>query len=897
MTVIDFALTRLRALMAQRGLEPARCLVLLPYAQLLPVWADAWACAVPDGFAPRFATTLGWARECGAPPPEDNDFRGDASLDALSARTLLAQVPSGPAGLGDLQRDALVRPLVEAASQLAPVLAAVAPAQRAAWLAHMREALAGGFAAPGLRAEAIIAQLALAWVGASRHSTDVLWTEALQRPDAPQQVLVVPGLLPDALTTALLAHWGAERAAALPHAEDAADTLPHTQADAAPDTAPNVAPDLAPGTAPKITIRVHRASDVEDEAQRTAACVLHHLQPQQSGVASGAPVALVAVDRSLTRRVRALLDAQGVSVRDETGWRLSTTRAAAHLLAALQAAAPNAGPNAVLDWLKNCPAVPTDQVTQLEQALRRTGARRWSAHGQGDLAAAVWADAQRATLQGRHRAANWLALLTSHLQHSGQWSVLQADAAGQAVLATLHLLPAQQARLAELPQGRERLSLADFSAWCQQALEAASFVPPAGAQARVVVLPLAQLAQRPFAAVVMAGCDEQQLSTQPELPGIWTPAQRELLGLPTAARTALALRLAWNDLLARAHTTPAGTPIDLLWRELGAEGAQQLASPLLQAWELAHSQRLHLQRQDLPPWLAGELRQSRRLTPQPVTPPQAVAPQRVPRALSASSYGDLRHCPYRFFALRMLRLRADEELERPTDKRDYGIWLHAVLKGFHEGCATHNWPPAEWPQRLDAQAATERAAAGLDEAEFLPFAAAWPQVRDGYLAWWDAHQRQHHTHFQAAEVACDAPCGPVQLIGTLDRIDQGPSQPGPDGQAHPVRWVLDYKTEAVGTTRQRVADALEDTQMACYAALLGDDTVRAAYVNVGEADGTQLFEQTDIVAARDALIEGVLADVAALRGGAALRALGEGSACDTCDARGLCRKDFWDASA
>ncbi|MBK9236937.1 MAG: hypothetical protein IPO19_13330 [Rhodoferax sp.] len=41
----------------------------------------------------------------------------------------------------------------------------------------------------------------------------------------------------------------------------------------------------------------------------------------------GAPVALVALDRALTRRVRAMLEGGNLRLRDENGWKLSTTRA------------------------------------------------------------------------------------------------------------------------------------------------------------------------------------------------------------------------------------------------------------------------------------------------------------------------------------------------------------------------------------------------------------------------------------------------------------------------------------------------------------------------------------------------------------------------------------------
>jgi ATP-dependent helicase/nuclease subunit B len=78
---------------------------------------------------------------------------------------------------------------------------------------------------------------------------------------------------------------------------------------------------------------------------------------------------------------------------------------------------------------------------------------------------------------------------------------------------------------------------------------------------------------------------------------------------------------------------------------------------------------------------------------------------------------------------------------------------------------------------------------------------------------------------------------------------------------------------------------------------LPHDSLRAAYLNVNDRDGTKMYEPADIVATRDTLIEGILDDMQRIAGGATLAALGEGAACDYCAARGLCRKDFWELSA
>jgi ATP-dependent helicase/nuclease subunit B len=254
------------------------------------------------------------------------------------------------------------------------------------------------------------------------------------------------------------------------------------------------------------------------------------------------------------------------------------------------------------------------------------------------------------------------------------------------------------------------------------------------------------------------------------------------------------------------------------------------------------------------------------------------------RNLSASAYDDLRQCPYRFFALRQLGLKTVDELESEVDKRDFGLWLHAVLNHFH--LALLQQPTRDVNARaamLDASAQATVQSMALPEGEFLPFMAAWPAVRKGYLQWLATHEAQGAV-FSTGETAHTQPLGQVKLVGRIDRID---SLPNGD------LMVLDYKTEPGAKTKARVKDPLEDTQIAFYAALLPNDILRGGYINVGERDGTSLSEQKQLVEARDALLEGIQTDMQRIRDGATLPALGEGTACDFCQARGLCRKDFW----
>lgn len=819
----------IQELMARHGAHPSRTVVLVPYAQLMPVARRHWAAAVPDGFAPRFETTMNWAGKTGFVAGND-DISFDMGRDLLTARAWLHK-----AGLG-VRADLLAGRLVEAAWQLAGLAAAVGPAERQAWASGARTAAALGADAPMLALEAAVGRIAVEWAAASTYATD-----ALLRPDIAREVdlfVVIEGLQADPIARSLANILGGKAASLLLGSD-----------------------------APTGSITLHEAADPSHEAEMAASCVVRH-------VAAGCvPVALAAIDRVLTRRVRAMVAARGIGVRDETGWKLSTTRAAAHVMGALRACAWNAGSDAVLDWLKNAPAVAPTTASALERRVRREGLREWRSVSalQAD-GAARWqalvkqADAWREPLQRTRPLPLWLQALRELLQACGHWPRLGLDPAGARVLETLGLHEDMQAQWELLPQAAQRFSLADFSAWAGEALEAATFKPENPDTELVMILPFNQLLGRDVAAVVLAGCDEVRLAPSPEPAGPWTAAQRALLGLPLREALEQERRSGWRSALQAAHC-------DVLWRASDDSGEPVLASSLVRSLQLQA-------RADF----ADDPRAERAVPAQPVSKPQAAGALLPLAQLSASAYEDLRRCPYRFFALRQLGLQEAAEIDTELDKRDFGNWLHKVLGTFHDALRASPQPHGAGRARLlDITADEVTRSQGLEEGEFLPFAAAWPQVRDGYLTWLARHEASGAV-FENAESEHEIQLGPVKLVGRIDRIDRMP-----DGSV----MVMDYKTEAQTRTRERVKMPGEDTQLPFYAALLDSGDLRAAYVNVGERGETKDFEQMAIVEARQLLAEGILDDLGRIAGGAPMPALGEGAACEFCAARGLCRRDWW----
>ena len=293
-------------------------------------------------------------------------------------------------------------------------------------------------------------------------------------------------------------------------------------------------------------------------------------------------MALAATDRALIRRVLAHLDSQGVLVRDESGWILSTTRSAARLMAALEAAAWNASSNAVLDWLKHTPALPPADVNRLEQWLRRNVVPQWSAAAARDFSAQPALARTVATVGWRdapaHRTAP--AAVAVGVALGAGASRPMAGPAGR---------PCGHARAGGAAPARRPASgtgglgrqcwpphdAGEFTRWVKDVLEAGRYVAAQSAEAPVVVLPMPQLLGRPFAAAVLPGSDEKRLQPAPE-PRATGPKPSARPGACPHARR-------WRPPSAPPGPTPCAPVVDVLWRTSDEGGEPLLASALVLA--------------------------------------------------------------------------------------------------------------------------------------------------------------------------------------------------------------------------------------------------------------------------------------------------------------------------
>jgi ATP-dependent helicase/nuclease subunit B len=279
--------------------------------------------------------------------------------------------------------------------------------------------------------------------------------------------------------------------------------------------------------------------------------------------------------------------------------------------------------------------------------------------------------------------------------------------------------------------------------------------------------------------------------------------------------------------------------------------------------------------------------EARRLTSAPPSMPAPSAPQLLPRKLSASGYNSLVACPYQFFATRMLGLNGLDELSDMPEKRDYGDWLHEILKRYHEALRDHRIEMAD-RQSLLLQISEDIFHGTLAQsAAALGYYARWQKVIPAYLEW--ANQREADGwKFVLGEQRFEKNLywdeGQIMLHGCVDRIDENEA-----GE----RAVLDYKTRSTQALRDKLKEG-EDHQLAFYG-LLSDLPVTAGHLvaleltkdKTGDAAAADYAEWQRLLEAQ------IVANIGAIVQGATLPASGIERVCVYCEVRGLCRKGAW----
>ncbi len=633
-------------------------------------------------------------------------------------------------------------------------------------------------------------------------------------------------------------------------------------------------------------------------------------------------IALVVQDRLVARRVRALLERAQVQVQDESGWTFATLSVSTVLMGWLETLQNDFYYQDVLDLLKS-PLLFADESSDsrkhaaflFEKMVRKQGVvsgldKFIEASRDADLTRALVRLRQGAVMlpKGRSTISQWLIALRNSLEILGVLAAWTEDAAGQQLLQLLG-----QWR-EELQNDTSRFSFSEAKRWLSQQLDLNTF-RDMSVESPVVFTHLAATRWRSFDAVLLLGCDAKHLPA-PSSSMWFNDAVRAALGLPLSTIQQDAAR---DDLLG---LLALNNEVLVTW-QAHKDGEPNMLSPHFEMLRALHGLAFgdDLAAHELAEILHhAQVRNDEFVLPTPaVMPTPAVAAQLLPQRISPSGYNSLVACPYQFYARHVLRLNDLDEVREEIDKRDYGTWVHAVLQRFHN----------EYPLLLNADLAQLQLE--LQRISFEVFADAlahdylavawllrWQKMLPSYLAW-QVEREQAGWRYTAAEESFDFPVlENLILRGRIDRVDSN---------AAGVVAVLDYKTQTATVLKNKLKDAGEDVQLACYA------TVRkahaAAFVSLeGEvADvapppllpplrgkGGMGVEQmsgdvftptltlplqgggdssVDIRELAGLNMERLQTVFTQLRSGAALPANGV-AACAYCEMRGLCRQGSWE---
>ncbi|MFM8153696.1 MAG: PD-(D/E)XK nuclease family protein, partial [Polynucleobacter victoriensis] len=431
---------------------------------------------------------------------------------------------------------------------------------------------------------------------------------------------------------------------------------------------------------------VYKASGFEDAAWQGAGAIQDLLHEGHQHIA------LIAQDRLVARRIRALLArfGKGLSVHDETGWKLSTTRAAASVMSWIDVLRQANGPTSIelMDFLKN-PYInwstwglsdeqASDYLSHLEKRLIQADVRAsWGGILLALPSQDVEVDAVSTLIKklqelshkwqmSERACSEWLEFLESDLKELGMFDALTKDVAGQQLLQSLQ--PMQLLKEYSLKQS-EWLSL------LSSMFEDASYIESnPRAKASVTILPLSATRLRRFNAWVMVGCDDGQLPSVSDSPMFLSGELKKILGCKTQTMEFEQQAMDLSQLMmSHSHWR-------MVWQSNGSAGEPKQPSPWLQRLYINHADLLK-QCIDVK---ATAYKPVTVVQPAPLLPTDYVKPA----SISPSAYRALRECPYRYYVTRLLGLREQNTLDVEVDLSLVGQTLHAALRDFYHGLKT-----------------------------------------------------------------------------------------------------------------------------------------------------------------------------------------------------------------
>ena len=660
-------------------------------------------------------------------------------------------------------------------------------------------------------------------------------------------------------------------------------------------------------TSSDIAIEYYAAHDVEDEAGAALVALKRWLADGKRNIA------VVALDRQAARRLRALAERDQILMSDEIGWPYSTTVSATAIMRWLEARRDGFYFETLIDLVKS-PFIFADlnhiwgreriKTTALviERAIRRAGVvagllrvreavLRYasadplqglipSAHDAVQLLDRLIA-ADRNFTQARRSAAEWMDALQESLRALGIEQGLMQDVAGAGLLGHLHT-----ARN-EIVTSQIKLSSSEWLDWLRTLIEEARF-RDASIESPIVMTSLDATRYRHFDAVLLIGAADANLPGKPVTTGIFNQSVRHTLGLRTIQDD---MQHITHDLVGLLNRSDACW---ISWQRQTASEPQN-PSPWVAALMLeAKRHGLSLQTGKPALQFAAAPTNDQKIKFISSRPAPVLEFGRVPASITASGYQSLIDCPYQYFSRGVLKLREPDDVQEEMEKRDFGEFVHDILNRFHHRYPVITGvPQAELRAALVAETYAVFANALMQNFTARAWRLQWESAMDSYLSW-QFDREAKGWHWRDGEVKAgfqlDLESGEsVRLEGRIDRID--------DKHDATESAVIDYKARAFSLLQKKLKEPGEDVQLPVYVALAEAKNperiiTEASYLSI-ERENIKPAIYPDAESAGQQHVHRLQTLFEALYAGAALPAQGIESVCQYCEARGLCRRDYW----
>lgn len=618
-------------------------------------------------------------------------------------------------------------------------------------------------------------------------------------------------------------------------------------------------------------------------------------------------IALLCEDRSLVRRLRAMLEQYDITLVDPFGWSLITTRAATLIQSIIDCAEQDFHYAALLEFLKSpfsISLIELESVYRLEhdiiryenihsnmnhylRALDNRGKRL------GD-----WADDDYQKVRSSlEHIQNCVQPLTKLFKQKN----VQADEISETLLSTLNALELTQHLeddaagkvLIKTLESMKKISLrhsfktssSEYKGWLLHELNN-SYLVNSEKHDDVTLINVKQSQGFSCNYLVIAGANHKKLPNLKKSLQFFNQRVLFELGLPTH-KYLLNLHKTWFfELLARSKN------IVITWQ------SEKNDEPQLSSHWITAINNLSIKNfgKPLPNARNSISIDKPSLNFKPSNHAESIRHYQdlIPKSLSVSAHQTLIDCPYEFFVSRLLGLKGTDEIKEQLEKNDYGSLVHQAIQAFHtdleflpgpfeKALNNENRDDAITLLSLISKKLFNRAI--QNNYQDYGWLQKWLSFIPTYIDW-EITEYSSWRHKTSEEQLSTDINNNTSLVGKIDRIDYATNE-------RSSLRLIDYKTGHI-PSKQSIESG-ENVQLSSYSLFL-ENINEVRYLGIdqqGKINQHRHIESDDLQDIKEQTLNRLEDLVQALHQNTPIPIWADNEKCQHCHMAGICRNGIW----